>query len=75
MGGSGNLADNLADNHDDDDADDEPVADDQLVRVVRNLCHDYFCHKLVEHFDMLWQPNRIEWPKRHAIPCPRLLVG
>jgi hypothetical protein len=80
MGGSGNLADNLADNHDDDDADDalhhrtEPVAGDQLVSVVRNLCRDYFHHKLVEHFYILWQQNKTEWPKQHGCPCPRLSV-
>jgi hypothetical protein len=72
--GSSNSADDSADNPDDNDADDEPVAGDQSVRVVRNLRRDYFRHKLVEHFDILWRQNKIEWPKRHANPCPRLSV-
>ena len=33
------------------------------VRVVRHLSLDFFCSKLVEHFNIRWQQHDIEWPK------------
>jgi hypothetical protein len=39
--------------------------------VVRKLHRDYFRRKLVEHFDILWRQNKIQWPKRHGCPCPK----
>jgi hypothetical protein len=46
-----------------------------VVRVVRDLSqHDYFCRKLIQHFDILWQQNMIKWPKQHGTPCPEQSV-
>jgi hypothetical protein len=33
------------------------------VRVVRKLPRDFFRRKLVEHHDILWQANKLKWPR------------
>jgi DDE superfamily endonuclease len=42
------------------------VADtrENTVRVARNLSLDFFRSRLVEHFDILFQRNEIQWPVR-----------
>jgi hypothetical protein len=41
-------------------------AADRNVWVVRNLSMDYFRDRLIEHFDLLWQENKIKWPSRRG---------
>jgi hypothetical protein len=67
MGTSDNLGDDLAPPC----QGTEPATDDKSIRVVRKLHRDYFRRKLVEHFDILWRQNKIQWPKRHGCPCPK----
>jgi hypothetical protein len=46
----------------------EPPPGNTSIRVVRKLSQNYFCRKLVEHFDILWTQNKVVWPKRHRSP-------
>ena len=40
------------------------AGDNRQNRRVRDLSFDYFRGRLVEHFDILYQDNRIQWPTR-----------
>jgi hypothetical protein len=64
MGADGNLANDLAANSEDPTCRGmERAPCDWSVWVVRNLPLNYFWRKLVEHFDILWQQNKIELSK------------
>jgi len=45
------------------------------VRIVRNLDRDYFRSKLVEHFDILFSNNSIQWPKANKQAAPLMVVN
>jgi hypothetical protein len=34
------------------------------VRIVRKLTRDQFRSRLVDHFDILFHKNKIQWPRR-----------
>jgi hypothetical protein len=40
--------------------------DDKGVRVVRLLSQKFFRDRLVEHFDIMYQRDKIQWPKRRG---------
>jgi hypothetical protein len=40
--------------------------DPEGVRVVRNLTLDYFCKRLIEHFDIMFERHEIVWPSRNG---------
>ena len=42
----------------------DPAAMTAVVRIVRKLPFDFFRACLVEHFDILYQQNKIVWPSR-----------
>ena len=52
------------------DLDREDITDcetlDGDVRIVKDLGLGYFRSRLVEHFDILFQQNKIEWPARRG---------
>jgi hypothetical protein len=39
-------------------------------RVVKDLPLDYFRDHLIEHFDIKWRRNEVDWPVRNQIPRP-----
>ena len=49
---------------------DEPAVGSSNVRVVRGLNQSCLRRKLIQRFDILWQRNKIQWPKQRGIPCP-----
>jgi hypothetical protein len=41
------------------------------IRVVQHLSLHFFKSKLIEHFDVLWKPNKNIWPSRRDVNnCP-----
>ena len=43
------------------------------ARKVRNMTLEKFRSKLVEHFDILWKQNKIQWPSRTGLgPMPAI---
>jgi hypothetical protein len=42
----------------------EPLPPSGQVRLVRKLTQQQFRSRLVEHFDILFQKNQIQWPRR-----------
>ena len=36
----------------------------QTINVVRELSHELFQQKLIQHFDICWRQNEIRWPSR-----------
>lgn len=61
---------------DDDDADEEQeeVVDDDGAILVRTMNYDKFRSKLVEHFDILFEQQRIRWPRRNR-PQQQTMAG
>jgi hypothetical protein len=52
---------------DDEDLMNEDIrTDDKGVRVVRLLSQKFFRERLVEHFDIMYQRDKIQWPKRRG---------
>jgi len=45
-------------------------ANDDEVRVVRNLTLNYFRSRLVEHHDILFQQHKLVWPQRNMPESP-----
>jgi len=41
--------------------------DNHHIRIVRQLPFNYFRSRLVEHFDILFMQNKIQWPSRNRI--------
>ena len=42
----------------------EGVVDTEVVNEVRLLSADIFQKKLIEHFDILFQQNKVQWPRK-----------
>ena len=36
----------------------------QTINVVRELSHELFQQKLIQHFDICWRQNEIWWPSQ-----------
>jgi DDE superfamily endonuclease len=52
-----------------------PYPGDIGIRVVKNLSLDYFRHRLVEHFNILFRQGKIQWPSRTGVQAPVLTEG
>ena len=53
--------------HDEDLQDKDIRTDDKGIHVVRLLSQKYFQDRLVEHFDIMYQREKIQWPKRRGV--------
>ena len=53
---------------DDEDLQDKDIGTgDKGIRVVRLLSQKFFRDRLVEHFDIMYQREKIQWPKRRGV--------
>jgi hypothetical protein len=50
----------------------EPLPPPGQVRLVRKLTRDQFRRRLVEHFDILFRKNQIQWPRRVRAKQPTM---
>jgi hypothetical protein len=46
------------------------ASDDRGIWVIHKLSLQFFCSRLVEHFDIIYKQNRINWPSRAGLAMP-----
>ncbi len=66
-------SEDLQEDNTDEDQDDQTISQNNVPSLkVQKLNLDDFCHKLKEHFTILWAQNKVVWPARNARNRPNI---